>query len=242
MIPLTAVQGPNPKSVVFLSPTHKSTTLKPITQHLPSHCSPRTHPEFSFFISFPDPKVNNNRSHYSAWAFSLQSKGPPQLQVFFFPRSINQQQPIPLLNMILLIAVQGPNPNSVFWFLSQTQRVNNAQSHYSTSSLSLQSKDPPRIQFFYFFPRPKSQQQPIPLFSMSLLIAIQGPTPTSGFFLSPVHKSTATDPITQHDPSHCSPRTQPEFSVLISFPDPKSQQHPIPLLNIFLPIAVQILG
>ena len=143
--------------------------------------------------------------------------------------------------MIPLIAVQGPRPKSLFlYFLSPTQKVNGTQSHYSTSSFSMQSEDPTRIQLFYFFPDPKSQHHPRPLLNNFLLTAVQGPNQNSVFYFVPrPKKSTAPNPITQQFTSHCSPRAHHEFSSFHVFPDPQSQQHPIPLFNILSRTAVQ---
>ena len=122
------------------------------------------------------------------------------------PDPQSQQHPIPLLNNFPLTAVQEPNPNSVILFLSPTNELNSTQSHYSTRSFSLQSKDTIQIQRF--------------------------------LFLSPTNKSSTPNPIIQHVPSHCRPRTQPELTVFI-FPRPVSQQQPIPLLNTLLLTAVR---
>ena len=144
----------------------------PIIQHLPSHCSPRAHPELNFFISFPDPRSQQQPIPLLNTFLLTAVQGPnPNSLFFFFPRPVSQQQPIPLLDTLLLTAVRGPTPNSVFHFFPDP-KINSNRSHYSTSSLSLQSKDPHRIQFFVF---------------------------------SPTHKSTTSNPITQQLPSHCSP-------------------------------------
>ena len=81
-----SLQGPNPNSVLLcVSPTHKSTTPKPMTQRA---------------------------------SFSLQSKDPIQIQCFHVcPRPINSSIQTHDSTSFLLTAVQGPDPNSVFfWF------------------------------------------------------------------------------------------------------------------------------
>ena len=115
-----------------------STAPNPITQHVPSHCSPRTQFKFSVFYFFPQPISHQHPIPLFNTFLLTAVQGPnPNSLFLFFPRPVSQQQPIPLLNTLLLTAVRGPTPKSVFLFLSPTQKVNSTQSHYSTSSLSL---------------------------------------------------------------------------------------------------------
>ena len=53
---------------VVVSTTSKSTAPNAITQQLTPHLIPRTHTKFSVLICFPNPKVNNTKSHYSKTA------------------------------------------------------------------------------------------------------------------------------------------------------------------------------
>merc|ERR1712026_400285 len=65
-----------------------------------------------------DPRVRSNQSHYSTCPCPPQSEDPTQIQCFYlFSRPTSQQQPIPLLNLLLPTSVRGPNPNSVFLFV-----------------------------------------------------------------------------------------------------------------------------
>ena len=82
-------------------------------------------------------------------------------------------------------------------------------------SFPLQSKDPPQVQCFHLFPKPKSQQHPIQLLQSFLPTAAQGPTPNSVFlFVSPTPKSTTPNTITPQLPPHLSPRTHLKLSVV----------------------------